>query len=148
MNILRTLLDNFLTEEKISIVFLFILSLLNSLVQSTVISFISANIIESIEKKNIQSTTQFLYQFIGISILFLIFYYFYKILQNNILTKMTQWIKKEILKIILLSNNEDMKHVNFIEFITPITRISSSCYVLAFSFINIIIPLLAFLMIV
>ena len=148
MNILATLLESFLNEEKISIIFIFILSLLNSLVQSTVISFISANIIESIEKKNIQSTTQFLYQFIGVSILFLIFYYFYKILQNNILTKMTQWIKKEILKIILLSNNEDMKHVNFIEFITPITRISSSCYVLAFSFINIIIPLFAFLIII
>lgn len=148
MNILSTLLENFLNEEKISIIFLFILSLLNSLVQSTLISFISANIIESIEKKNIQSTTQFLYQFIGISILFLVFYYFYKILQNNILTKMTQWIKKEILKIILLSNNEDMKHVNFIEFITPITRISSSCYVLAFSCINVIIPLFAFLIII
>jgi len=147
MNILSTLVENFLNEEKTSIIFLFILSLLNSLVQGTVISFISANIIQSIEKKDIQSTNQFLYKFIGISILFLLFYYLYKILQNNILTKMTQWMKKEILKIILLSNNEDMKHVNFIEFITPITRISSSYYVLFFSFINIIIPLLAFLLI-
>ena len=148
MNILGILLENFLTEEKTSVIFLFILSLLNSLVQSATISFISASIIESIEKNNIETTTRYLYQFIGISLLFLIFYYLYKILQNNILTKMTQWIKKEILKIILLSNNEDMKHVNFIEFITPITRISSSCYVLAFSFINIIIPLFAFLTIV
>ena len=147
MNILSTLVENFLNEEKTSIIFLFILSLLNSLVQGTVISFISANIIQSIEKKDIQSTNQFLYKFIGISILFLLFYYLYKILQNNILTKMTQWMKKEILKIILLSNNEDMKHVNFIEFITPITRISSSYYVLFFSFINIVIPLLAFLLI-
>ena len=147
MNILSTLVENFLNEEKTSIIFLFILSLLNSLVQGTVISFISANIIQSIEKKDIQNTNQFLYKFIGISILFLLFYYLYKILQNNILTKMTQWMKKEILKIILLSNNEDMKHVNFIEFITPITRISSSYYVLFFSFINIVIPLLAFLLI-
>ena len=147
MNILSTLVENFFNEEKTSIILLFILSLFNSLVQGTVISFISANIIQSIEKKDIQNTNQFLYKFIGISILFLLFYYLYKILQNNILTKMTQSMKKEILKIILLSNNEDMKHVNFIEFITPITRISSSYYVLFFSFINIVIPLLAFLLI-
>jgi ABC-type bacteriocin/lantibiotic exporter with double-glycine peptidase domain len=148
MNILSQLFDNFIEEEKSSICFLFILSLLNSIAQSTILSFISANIIQSIEKNNISSTYLFFYRFIGISILFLIFYFLYKTLQNNILTKMTQWIKKEILKIILLSNNEDMKHVNFIEFITPITRISSSCYVLSFYFINIIIPLLAFLTII
>jgi ABC-type multidrug transport system fused ATPase/permease subunit len=148
MDILSKLLENFINEEKISFIFLFILSLFNSLAQSTLISFIGANIIESIEKKNSSSTFHFFIQFIGVSIIFLLFYYIYKSLQNKILVKMTQWIKKEILKIILLSNNEDMKHVNFIEFITPITRISSSCYVLAFNLINIIIPVLAFLFIV
>lgn len=148
MNILLYLFENFITEEKGSIIILFVLSLLNSLVQSTMVSFIVANLIESIENKNILLTMKCFYQFIGISVIFLIFYYLYKILQNTILTKMTQWIKKEILKIILLSNNENMNNVNFIEFITPITRISSSCYVLSFSIINVLIPLFAFLFIV
>ena len=94
MNILLYLFENFITEEKGSIIILFVLSLLNSLVQSTMVSFIVANLIESIENKNILLTMKCFYQFIGISVIFLIFYYLYKILQNTILTKMTQWIKK------------------------------------------------------
>jgi ABC-type bacteriocin/lantibiotic exporter with double-glycine peptidase domain len=147
MNILLYLFNIFINEDKITIVLLFLLSLLNSIAQSVLISFISANIIESIKKNDNKTSIKFLYQFIFISILFLIFYYIYKTLQNEILTKLAQWMKKELLKIILLSNNEDMKHVNFIEFLTPITRISSSCYGLSFNIINNIIPLLAFLLI-
>ena len=67
MNILSYLFDNFIKEEKITIIYLFLLSLLNSVAQSTVISFISANIIESIKKNNNTLTIQFLYQFIIIS---------------------------------------------------------------------------------
>jgi len=145
MNVLSYLIEQFIDKEKSSIVFLFILSILNNIAQSTIISFIGANLIESIEQNKYSSSIQFMYQFIGISILFLIFYYIYKIMQNNILTNLTQWLKKEILRIILLSNNENMKQVNFIEFITPITRISGCLYTLFYNCINIIIPLFAFL---
>jgi ABC-type multidrug transport system fused ATPase/permease subunit len=112
------------------------------------VSNITANIIQSIETKNRLLTDKFLYTFIGVSLLFLCIYYVYKNIQNGLLTKMTQWIKSEIFKIILLSNNESMKQVNFIEFITPITRISVSCYVLFFDLITVIIPTMSFLVII
>jgi ABC-type bacteriocin/lantibiotic exporter with double-glycine peptidase domain len=66
-------------------------------------------------------------------------------IQNNLLTNMTQWIKQEIFNIILISNNENMNHVNFVEFITPITRISISCYALLFDCITVVIPTIVFL---
>lgn len=148
MNILSYLVENFFKNEKVTIIFIICLSLTLSLVQTGYVSNITANIIQSIETKNRLLTDQFLYTFIGVSLLFLCIYYVYKNIQNGLLTKMTQWIKSEIFKIILLSNNESMKQVNFIEFITPITRISVSCYVLFFDLITVIIPTLSFLVII
>ena len=148
MNILSYLVENFFKNEKVSIIFIICLSLTLSLVQTGYVSNITANIIQSIETKNRLLTDKFLYTFIGVSLLYLGIYYIYKNIQNGLLTKMTQWIKSEIFKIILLSNNESMKHVNFIEFITPITRISVSCYVLFFDLITVIIPTMSFLVII
>ena len=148
MNILSYLVENFFKNEKVSIIFIICLSLTLSLVQTGYVSNITANIIQSIETKNRLLTDKFLYTFIGVSLLYLGIYYIYKNIQNGLLTKMTQWIKSEIFKIILLSNNESMKQVNFIEFITPITRISVSCYVLFFDLITVIIPTMSFLVII
>jgi ABC-type bacteriocin/lantibiotic exporter with double-glycine peptidase domain len=58
---------------------------------------------------------------------------------------MTQWIKHEVLRIILLTNDENFSDTNFIEFITPITRISVSCYVIFSSILLVVIPSVAFL---
>jgi ABC-type multidrug transport system fused ATPase/permease subunit len=59
---------------------------------------------------------------------------------------MTQWVKREILKIVLMTNNENFTDVNFIEFITPITRISVSSYVIFSTIILTIIPVITFLL--
>ena len=148
MDILPYLIENFFKDEKVSIIFLICLSLILSLVQTGYVSNITANIIQSVETKNRLLTDKFFFTFIGVSLLFLGVYYFYKSIQNNLLTKMTQWIKSEIFKLILLSNNENMKQVNFIEFITPITRISVSFYILFFDLITVIIPTMSFLIII
>lgn len=148
MNILRYLIHQFLRDEQTAVIIILVLSLVITLVQTTYISFITANIIEAFETSNLAKGEKYFIQFVSVSVVFLIIYYIYKCYQNKVLTKMTQWMKSEIFKIILLSSNENMKNVNFIEFITPITRISVSCYVLFFDIITVIIPTLAFLTII
>lgn len=148
MNIIKLLLEKFIKEEKNSLFLLIFLSLLNTLIQGTILSFINANIIDSIKIQNYCITEYFFYQFICVSIAFLIFNYNYKILQNKVLTKISQWIKKEILNIILLTSNENMKQINFIEFIIPMTRISGAFHILSSNLINLIIPFFSFLIII
>jgi len=148
MNILYYLLKQFLKNESITIVFMIILSIAITIFQTISISYITAIIIHSIESSNKPKTMQFFNYFILFSVVFLLIYYCYKIVQNNLLTKMTQWIKQEIFNIILLSNNENMNHVNFVEFITPITRISISCYALLFDCITVVIPTVVFLLMI
>jgi ATP-binding cassette subfamily B protein len=148
MDIISYLISEFFKEEKLNTVILCVLSLVITLIQTNGISYITANIIQSVEKNSQKITLEFFKYFIAISILFFIIFYIYKRYQNNLITKIIQWIKFEIFKIILKSNNENMQNINFIEFITPITRISVSFYALFFDIITVIIPTIAFLLII
>ena len=148
MDIISYLVSEFFKEEKLNTVILCVLSLAITLIQTNGISYITANIIQSVEKNSQKITMEFFKYFICISILFFIVFYIYKRYQNNLITKIIQWVKHEIFKIILKSNNENMQNINFIEFITPITRISVSFYALFFDIITVIIPTVAFLLII
>jgi ABC-type bacteriocin/lantibiotic exporter with double-glycine peptidase domain len=148
MNIVHYLLEQFFYEEKYNTLIIIVLSLVITLFQTNGISLITAKIIGAIEKGDVYSAVTNYKYFIMLSLAFLAIYYVYKTYQNHILMKMMQWIKHEILKIILTINNVNMSHVNFIEFITPITRISVSCYVLFYDVISVIIPTTAFLLVI
>jgi ABC-type multidrug transport system fused ATPase/permease subunit len=65
-----------------------------------------------------------------------------------VLTKLAHWTKAEIFNFILLANNENMRNVNFVEFITPITRISNSCNMLLSDILSSVVPTIAFLTVI
>jgi ABC-type multidrug transport system fused ATPase/permease subunit len=148
MNIVYYLVKNFFKKEYTSIIFMIILSIFITIFQTIIISNVSALIIESVELNKNANITKYFRYFIIVSVIFLIVYYFYKTIQNSVLSKITQWIKKMIFDVILFTNNEDMNHVNYIEFITPITRIAICIYSLLFDCITHGIPTFVFLCIV
>jgi ABC-type bacteriocin/lantibiotic exporter with double-glycine peptidase domain len=145
MNIIIYLIEKFFYEEIYKSTFVLAISLLTNLFQINGISFITATIIKSIENKNYKLSFTYFAYFIGMSFLFIFLFTINKYVQNHLLTKMTQWIKHEVLRIILLTNDENFSDTNFIEFITPITRISVSCYVIFSSILLTVIPSVAFL---
>ena len=148
MNIFFHLCNKFLTQEKTNIIILAILSLTLSFFYTNISSIVNANIIQGIQKNDFTKTfTNFKY-FIGVSIIFISTYYFYKMIQNNVLTKLAHWTKAEIFNFILLANNENMRNVNFVEFITPITRISNSCNMLLSDLLSSVVPTIAFLTVI
>ena len=148
MNISLYLLDKFWEKQKFNIVLLCILSLILSFVYSNISSIINANIITSIQKHDFINTVLNYKYFIGISVLFVSVFYIYKIIQNGVLTFLSNWTKSELFELVLKSNNENMRNVNFIEFITPITRISNSCTMLLNDVITNIFPTLGFLVVI
>lgn len=148
MNIFFHLCNKFLSKEKMTITILAILSLTLSFFYTNISSIVNANIIQGIQKNDFTKTfTNFKY-FIGVSIIFMITYYFYKTIQNTVLTKLAHWTKAEIFNFILLANNENMRNVNFVEFITPITRISNSCNMLLSDILSSVVPTIAFLAVI
>ena len=138
----------FIAQEKTNIIYIFILSLVFSFAYTNLSSIVNSNIIQSIHKNDSPAAELYFKYFVLLTIGFLIIYFLYKRIQNIVLTKLAHWSKSELLKIILNANNEELKNINFVEFITPITRISNSCTMLLMEILCGIIPTFAFLVVI
>ena len=145
MNLLNFLLEKFFLEEKFSVIFLIVLSLILTFVSTNYLSSIVADIIQGVQTKKFSAAFDSYKEYVFGATIFLFLSYVYKIFQNRLLTKLTQWLKCELLRIILHANNENIQQINFIEFITPITRIPVSLYVLFYDVVSTIIPTFTFL---
>ena len=146
MNIILYLLEKFFNEESFNIISLIILSLLLTLLQTNAISFITAKIIEGINNKNMSMVFTNYKYFIIITIIYLVLNYLYKYIQINVMQKLLQWTRHELFKIILTINNVNMSNENFINFFTPISRISMQLYSLFSNIISNIIPSVSFIL--
>jgi ATP-binding cassette subfamily B protein len=148
MNIILYLIEKFFVEEYLNTFILVFFNFINIILKINGVSYITANIIKGIETKNYKIIYEYFHYLIAISIAFISIYGTTHYLENKMLTKLTQWVKNEILRIIIITNNEDFSDANFIEYITPITRISVSSYVLFTTIFLKIIPHLSFLIII
>ena len=125
MNIIVQLLHNFYKEEVFSTIVLIVICILLNIVQTNGISSVTANIINSLKKGNELAVNNLLIIFILLSLLYLVLYYFFKVYQNKIMTKLRQWIRNELVRLLILSNNENFSEQNFIKMNSPINRMSS-----------------------
>ena len=148
MNIIYNLLIEFLKNNKIKTIGILLLSLIINVFQVNAISYITANIMTAIQKKDFKSVFAYFNYFIISAVIFIIIFYIYKLIQNSLTIKLALWIKNELLNIIFNSNNENFSNVNFNEFLTPMHRISHNCYLLFYNIASELIPNLAFLLMI
>ena len=145
MNIIYKLLWKFLEKEKFYSILLFFLTVIMTLFQVNGISYITANIITFMQKKEFNLVNNYFIYFVIASFIFIVIFYIYKIIQNKLVIELMSWIKKEIIDIIFKTNNENFSGINFTEFITPINRISHGSYLLFYNVLTEMLPNLAFI---
>ena len=148
MNIIYKLLFKFLKNKKFYSIILFILTILLTLFQVNGISYITANIITFMQKKDFNLVNNYFNYFVIASFIMIVVFYIYKIIQNKLVIELSSWIKKEMLDIIFKTNNENFSGINFTEFITPINRISHGSYLLFYNVLTEMIPNLGFILMV
>ena len=148
MNIIYQLILKFIKKEKFYIIILFCLTLLQTLFQINGISYITANIITFIQKKEYDSVNNYFIYFTIASFILIFIFYIYKIVQNKLVIELMNWIKKELMRIIFKTNNENFSNINFTEFITPISRISHSMYLLFYNVLTEMIPNIGFILMI
>ena len=148
MNILHYIINKFFNEEKFKTIVIIILSLLLNFFKINVISYISANIIESIKNNKINITYQFFNYFIIVSLLYIIVYTIYKLVQNKLLSKLRQWSRVELLNVILKSNNENYSNINFTKLNSPLLRISNTIFYVFNNIFTTIFPNITLILIV
>jgi ABC-type multidrug transport system fused ATPase/permease subunit len=147
-NIFLYLFEKFTENQKGNMIGLLLISLFLSFIYTNISSKINANIIQNVNKNNPFGTFEYFWYFVISAIGYLVILYFYKMVQNNLLTNLANWVKKEMFEIILKSNYENMKNLNFAEFITPITRISAASTSLLNDLIGNFIPTVGFLVVI
>ena len=145
--IIVDLIKNFTQEELFRIIVIFILSLLTNIIQSIGFSRITANLLASIQMKKYNVATSVFTSFIYLSIIYLGINYIYRYFQNGLLSKLYQWSKYQLIRMLLVSNNEDFSNANFTAMMTPINRISRTSFNILNDLITFYIPSILFLIV-
>jgi ABC-type bacteriocin/lantibiotic exporter with double-glycine peptidase domain len=148
MNIVQHLLALFLREEGWNISLLLGTSIVINILQTNGISFLTANIIQSLEEGGGSKTQVFFRYFVWISILYVLLTYGYRWFKDRMMTKMTQWLQFQIVKMILTINNHTMSNTNFTNINTLINQLTTTCFSLFTDIITYLIPNLVFLVVV
>ena len=148
MNIVYYLLSLFFKEEIWNAGAMILTSFMLNILQTNGISYITATIIDSLQKHKYPKVTEYFNYFIAISIIYIILYNFYKYFQNKLLTKLRQWMRHQLIKMLLLVNNENLSEINFNKLNSPINRISSVSFMAFNDMFTYILPNIAFLFIV
>ena len=113
MDLLLQIILKFCKKEYIRVGLLFIFSLTINIIQTSNVSKLTANIINSIKNNNQEETLTYLKYFIVFSIVLLVIYYLYRLLEDDLITKIRQWTRFSFLKTILKMNNENMGEKNY-----------------------------------
>jgi hypothetical protein len=141
-NVVAYLLKKFFHGELKDTMLLIFSSIIINILHVAIISKLTAGIINSVQKLAVVDIYLYFKYFIIISIVYLIIYYIYKILQLRLLSKLRQWIKAEIIEIILrINNDKELQQINMTELNTPINRISSASFLVINNFTSYIINL-------
>jgi ABC-type bacteriocin/lantibiotic exporter with double-glycine peptidase domain len=148
MNLLFQLLLKFCKKEYIKVFLLFTASLVINVIQTKNISKLTANIINSLKENNQNDAFGYFKSFVFFSVVLLIVYYGYQLLEDDLITKIRQWTRSELLKTILKMNNENLSEKNFMYISSPINRLSVVSFSILSEIITFIIPTLLFLIII
>lgn len=149
MNFVFHLIYKFIKLESFNTTIVIVTCLLLNIVQTNIISSVTANIINTIKSPDKSNIFWLLNLFIFVSITYLVLYYIFKTFQNKLLTKLFQWIKNEMVRLVLINNNEEFNgDINFVNLITPITRIASISFMVINDLITYVLPIFLFLTVI
>ena len=113
-----------------------------------VISSITAQIIKSINDRNIDFTYRLFYYFTLVIISYICLYNFYQYLEIKLLSKIRYWIRHDLIEYILKINNNKYSEINFTKLNSPIFRISNSIFYIFNSVITSFIPNITMILII
>jgi ABC-type multidrug transport system fused ATPase/permease subunit len=148
MSILFYISKKFFNENIFKVVILILLILLINLIQINVLSYITANIISSIQKKDKSLVFSNYKLFIIVYLIYIVIYYLYKYLQNNIIIKIRGWSKNELFKMLLIINNKEYNDINFTNFTSAINKFTGLLYTTFNNMVNYLIPNITLLFVI
>ena len=148
MNVVLELLYKYFRQEAFTFSTVIVIIFVLNIIQTNFLSSITANIIDAVEHGKYQNVFNNLRFFGAISIVYLLLYGTNEMIQMGILTKLTQWLRRELFEYLVKSNNEDMSQINMLTYNTPINRASYTIYSMVHSILNYLLTNFAFIIII
>lgn len=148
MNIIHKLLYKFYQEEYAKAILILVICIVINVLQTNGISAVTARIINTLKQSSSSNVQYLIWLFVGLSVAYLGLHYLFKINQNYFMTKLRQWMRNQLVQVLLRSNNENFSETNFINFETPINRISTMCFNIVNDLLTFLLPTLVFLIII
>jgi ABC-type bacteriocin/lantibiotic exporter with double-glycine peptidase domain len=148
MKLVYELIKKFFGDKKGITLIIIILSITISLLKINVISYVTANIIQSLKNKNENDSYTYLYYFIIISSVYTLLFSLYKFLKSKILVDLRHWFRNEIIKKLLILNNNNFSESNFTKLSSPIIRLSNYIYYTLNSILTTILPNITVLLVI
>lgn len=143
-----SILEIFAKEEKWNIFFLFLVSTLSSVLQTNGISYITSNLIDSIQNGGQTTNIWFYYRFLIVGLVaYLIMYYIFYYIQDHLLTKMRPWARHKMLEFLLMVNSDSFSEINFTRLNSPIHRIADLICSIMSDIIGYVLPNLMYLIV-
>lgn len=147
MEIVKYLIEEFLDEYYFEVILLIILSLIGSILTTNVITHFNSTLINAVQQNSMSDTIlQFKY-FVNSRVWMAIFVYGYKLVQDVIMTNLKQWLRFNLIKITLKTNNENLSNINFTKLNTPINRLAETCYYFIGDALNYTLPYFMFVIV-
>ena len=147
-NVVYQIIGKYFEKEQTAFVFIIILVILINILQTNVITSITSTLIDAVEHTQyIQAMTQYKF-FVGASILYFGLYSLNEMLQIQVLTQLTPWMRIEFFKHILRINNEDLTQQNVVRYNSPINRVSYSATSILNTVITVVLSNSAFIAII
>ena len=147
-NVVYKIIGNYFEKEQTAFILIIILAILINALQTNVITSITSSLIDSVEHNNYtQALSQYKY-FIAASVVYLVIYSLNELLQVQVLTQLTPWMRIEFFKHILRMNNENMTQQNVNRYNSPINRISYAATSMLSTIITILLSNGAFIAII
>ena len=148
MNFVAYLAVEFFKRKKWTALGIFLVALLNSVIQTNGMTHITSNIITFAQTRNQTKAYEFFKWFICIVIVFIGVYYLWSSLQNQLLTEIRPWVREKIVELLLKTNNQKFSETNFSKLNSPINRIVDMYYFITHTVLDYMLPNLAYLVIV
>lgn len=143
-----SILEIFAKEEKWNIFFLFLVSTLSSVLQTNGISYITSNLIDSIQNGGQTTNIWFYYRFLIVGLVaYLMMYYIFYYIQDHLLTKMRPWARHKMLEFLLMVNSDSFSEINFTRLNSPIHRIADLICSIMSDIIGYVLPNLMYLIV-
>jgi ATP-binding cassette subfamily B protein len=147
MEIVKYLISQFVNEYLFEVILLIIISLVGNIITTNVITHFNSMLITSVQGGQLDTTIMFFKYFMYSRIAFALFTYGYKLVQDVIMTNLKQWIRNNLIKIILKTSNEDLSNINFTKLNTPINRLASTVFLILGDTLNFSLPYAMFILV-